>query len=253
MRGEHDLRQQDFKTEADLCDAYIAFMSKHGWICYPETAGFDILCVRPKEGWQLGVHAKLKLNADVVGQIFPSGREYQYSRDEGPHFRAILVRDPQGGFVNLLNAVGIMVTWPEHDSYGYRGAGRTWRFKHEAERYELAWYDWNPLAPCRLPEMVPTVRAGVPAPIQLTPWKIGALKVLAYLEVHGSIDRRTVANFGVDPRRFCASDGYLRKADQPGHWQLRDRIPPFAKQHPTEYAKLLAKERAKPGTLSGES
>lgn len=60
-----------------------------------------------------------------------------------------------------------------------------------------AWFDWNPTKRCELPEFVPKVAAGVPAPLQLTPWKVGALKVLADLELDGFTTAKGVRAHGI--------------------------------------------------------
>jgi hypothetical protein len=91
--------------------------------------------------------------------------------------------------------------------------------------------------------MVPDVPAGVPCPVRMTPWKVGALKVLAHLEIFGHITARQVRDYGVDPRRFCATDGWLTSAGS-GQW-VRGNVPAIDKQHPTEYATTVAAIRAK--------
>ncbi|TIU81425.1 MAG: hypothetical protein E5W01_20510, partial [Mesorhizobium sp.] len=56
-----------FESEAALCAAFIARLPKD-WTAYPETAGFDILLVRGADGAQIGVEAKMTLNAKVLMQ-----------------------------------------------------------------------------------------------------------------------------------------------------------------------------------------
>lgn len=92
-----------------------------------------------------------------------------------------------------------------------------------------------------MPEIVPDVAAGVPSPIQLAPWKIGALRVLAQLEVDGWITAKEVREFGIDPRRFCAADGWLVSLGG-GRWGIGS-IPRFDQQHPDAYAQILAQAR----------
>lgn len=48
-------------------------------------------------------------------------------------------------------------------------------------------FDWNPAERCHVPIVVPDVPAGVPAPLRLTQWKEGALKVIATLRRQGFI------------------------------------------------------------------
>ncbi|KAG0755047.1 hypothetical protein G6F22_020740 [Rhizopus arrhizus] len=89
----------------------------------------------------------------------------------------------------------------------------------------------------------PPVAAGVPSPIQLTPWKIGALKVLADIELDGFTTAKGVRAHGIDPRRFCASDGWLQQLGD-GRWG-RGTIPAFDQQHPEAFAQVLAEARAR--------
>ncbi|MCF5956408.1 hypothetical protein L2236_24665, partial [Xanthomonas perforans] len=76
-----------FKTEAQLCEVFIRDMNAQaGWTCYPETAGFDILAVHDS-GRQIGIEAKLALNAKVADQILPADYEARYET-QGPDHRA---------------------------------------------------------------------------------------------------------------------------------------------------------------------
>lgn len=253
-----------FPAEADLCDCFIASLRAHGgWTIYPETAGFDILCVYDKTGHQLGIEAKLSLNAKVIDQILPHQyMGYAESGVPGPDFRGIVVpclTDANAGIAELLKVIGVKVFTPE-----WKEVQREWRFRfsrygdvegREPERYEydsdtrpllawdMAWHDWNPPQRCTLPEIVPHVRAGVPAPTQLTPWKIGALRVLADLELDGFVTAKSVRDHGIDARRFCATDGWLQMLGG-GKW-ARGKIPAFDAQHPAAYAQVLEEARAK--------
>lgn len=85
-----------FKTEADLCAAFIAAIGDD-WTSFAETAGWDILLVRKDDGFQIGIQAKLKLNTFVLAQTLD---QYRYSVDSpGPDCRAILVPADEGGWV----------------------------------------------------------------------------------------------------------------------------------------------------------
>lgn len=256
-----------FPSEAELCDCFIESLRKHGgWTIYPETSGFDILCVYEATGHQLGIEAKLSLNAKVIDQILP--RQYMGYADTGvagPDFRAIVVpsiTESNAGLAAMLEIIGVKIFVPEQDWCRNTGAMK-WRFRisrHDhgermADRreydtndgklydWDTAWHDWNPPARCTLPEIVPTVRCGVPAPVQLTPWKIGALRVLADLEIYGFVTAKSVRDHGIDARRFCATDGWLQMLGN-GKW-ARGKIPAFDQQHPEAYAQVLAEARAK--------
>lgn len=263
-----------FPSEATLCDCFIeSIRAVGGWTVYPETAGFDILAVYDETGHQLGVEAKLQLNAKVADQIIPADSYWQAGAP-GPDFRAVIVpciTEASAGIARMLGILGVSVWAPDreyryssvgefaafytfirafgrHNHFGSQGQliGNDRRaYDAEAGRlmeWDSAWHDWNPPKRCELPEMVPTVRAGVPAPVRLTPWKIGALRVMADLEIHGFVTAKSVRERGVDARRFCASDGWLQSLGD-GRWGM-GAMPRFDEQHPTEYAQILAAARA---------
>lgn len=262
-----------FQAESALCDCFIESAKKiGGWTVYPETAGFDILCVYDSTGHQLGVEAKLRLNAKVADQILPDS--FAWSDQRGPDFRAVIVpcvTEANAGIAKMLGILGVQVWHPERDYSYINGEPRetfhflrafsrhNWTDRHgelhgepdhreydlesgPLAEFDLAWHDWNPAERCELPEIVPEVRAGVPAPVRLTPWKIGALKVLADIEVYGFVTAKSVRAHGVDPRRFCASDGWLRSLGD-GKWG-RGTVPKFDQQHPQAFAEILAKASA---------
>ncbi len=249
-----------YPTEAALCNRLIECLNAAGgWDVYPETGGFDILAVWKETGHQLGVEAKLQLNAKVADQILPA--HWTSSVGRAPDFRAVLVpctTEANHGIARMLEMLGVQVLVPSemyrHASQPGDGVQRaTARWGHVLrdprpwdaaagslqEWSDTAWFDWNPSSRCELPSIIPKVAAGVPSPIQLTPWKIGALKVLVDIELDGFTTAKGVRAHGIDPRRFCASDGWLQQLGE-GRWG-RGRIPAFDQQHPEAYAELLAK------------
>lgn len=245
-----------FPSEAFLCDCFIAGMRKAGgWTVYPETAGFDILATYDATGHQLGVEAKLSLNAKVADQILPDQyMGYGVSDVSGPDFRAVIVpqiTESSAGIAKMLGILGVMVWTPEKTySAGWdfhRIFDRQTKRAHDSgdgplNRWDMAWHDWNPSRRCALPEIVPQVRAGVPSPLQLTPWKIGALRVMVQLDVDGFVTAKSVRECGVDARRFCAADGWLLPLGS-GRWG-RGTVPAFDQQHPEAFAQLLEEFRA---------
>lgn len=222
-----------FPTEAALCAAFSAWVRDGGgtryepWTVYPETGGFDLLLVDP-QGRQLGIEAKLRLNAKVLVQALPS----RWSNLSGPDWRGILVPAANGELSELAKLHGLVVFTP----WSTDPTQFSPQLSQSSRVYD-AWHDFNPDKRCELPPMVPGLPAGVPSPVMLTPWKVGALKVLAHLEANGTITAREVRAYGVDPRRFCASDGWL-KSEGNGKWS-RGTVPAFDEQHPAEYAQFL--------------
>lgn len=228
-----------YPTEAALCAEFSRWVREGGgtryepWTVYPETGGFDLLLVDP-HGRQLGVEAKLRLNAKVLVQALPS----RWSELDGPDWRGILVPAANGELADLARLHGLVVFTPYTQGGGFDPQ------LYQAESVHDSWHDFNPAKRCDLPPMVPDLPAGVPSPVRLTPWKVGALKVLAHIEVHGGITAREVRAHGVDPRRFCASDGWLTSLGG-GRW-ARGSVPAFDQQHPAEYRLLLANLQDKP-------
>jgi hypothetical protein len=236
-------REAPYKTEADLCAAFIAGIGK-GWTAYAETAGWDILLVRKADGVQIGIEAKLKLNAEVVVQAIEGGRWHPRPDAPGPDYRAVLVPESAaGGLATVCSYVGITVI----TCYGPRDRYTTGpKFSPPLPHIDTARYEdrtsWHPQFPIlreRLPDYVPDVVAGASGPVQLTEWKVKALRLCAILEKRGYVTRADFAALKLDHRRWVAGgigwlvpgrDGWVGRGGQP---------PQFVGQHPDVYAKIL--------------
>jgi hypothetical protein len=88
----------------------------------------------------------------------------------------------------------------------------------------------------QLPEYVPDVAAGAPSPLQLTDWKIKALKLAVTLEMRKHLTRRDFAHHRVDHRRWV-TQGWLKVVD--GRF-VKDAFPNFKKMHPRNYKQIAA-------------
>lgn len=241
------MKAKRFATEAGLCAAFISWVKseagrhRHGvkvptWTPYAETAGWDILLVAV-DGTQIGVQAKQRFNMKVLQQTIPD--TWDSWHDEGPDYRAILIPESDRDIEHLCGALGITVFHPEHyDDFGPPLTMESWN---------ACWHYWSPRERCRLPEFVPDVAAGASGPIQLTQWKVGALRLLAMLEIQGHVTRQDFRTAGIDPRRWMGATGWLIPGAQPGQW-IRGPGLDFDKQHPTVYAEVLAEQRAKSGS-----
>ena len=219
------MREPTFKLESELCESFIEAATLQGWRCYPETAGFDILAVNAA-GHQCGIEAKLKLNLKVIQQIQP----YCFSKSDGPHHRVILVPDacPEGALEILLQHAGFEIVFYID-----------WAKKFSGGMFSSApMFDFNPINLCSIPEYMPDVPAGVSAPLQLTEWKIRALRVLAKLECDRVITREDFRNIGIDMRRWISADQWLIPNGN-GLWVRGVQCPKFDQQHPTVYAVIL--------------
>lgn len=213
-----------FATEADLCAAFISHHERQGFVAYAETCGFDILLVRKSDGVQFGVQAKLRLNTKVLDQLLPD--DYQ---QVGPDHRVILVPDSRG-LDRICDALGFILQVPCD--------GRSGSFPELCDRWRAAPYDWNPVKRCTLPDYVPDVVAGDSGPVQLTPWKVSALKVIAHIKKNGEITRKQIKDIGCDPTRWCQH--WLLPSEKKGAYIIGDRMPRFDEQHPRVFAEICS-------------
>ena len=222
-----------FETEAALCAAFIAAVATEGkWRSFSETGGWDILLVREADGVQIGIEAKLTLNAKVIDQSLPSPFNYG---ETGPDYRAALIPGyATGSFGRVCGALGITVL-----RYGPGSlridptlplAGRrTW--------IDPNWHEWAPLRRVAVPDYIPDVPAGAPAPLTLTPWKVAAIKICVLLEER-PVTRSDFKHLGIDPRRWTSPwPGWLRPTEK-GY--VADRLPDFKAQHPRNYEEIKA-------------
>lgn len=247
-------------TEAELCAIFIKEMNEQpGWVCYPETGGFDIL-VAHESGRQIGVEAKLQLNAKVADQIMPEHHSHSYGRP-GPDHRLVIVRsmsDASYGIGRLLSLLGVPVWAPrareqhrrEQNGIGYSYVPywsvefdiRQKLFEDErcatppmhGPHYSSAWLDWNPESRIVLPDAVPNIPAGLPAPQKMTPWKMAAIRVMARLRVQGHVTSKDIASEGCSPTIWTQK--WLDRGVARGQWIESERLPALDQQHPELYA-----------------
>jgi len=233
-------KEHVFASEADLCATFIAALPDE-WTAYPETGGFDILLARKADGFQIGVEAKLRLNAKVVTQAAEAATTYLVEAPQ-PDCRAVLV--PHGvnrDLADVCRLLGITVInvaaptssraqyaspfWPELPK-----AGSKWDSR--------AWYERCPASRIPLPDWVPDVVAGASAPVALTPWKIGAIKLVVTLERRGYLTRGDFKHFEISMSRWT-QERWLVK-DGRGGWLAGPHLPDFKAQHPVNFDQIAA-------------
>lgn len=231
-------KPKPFAKEVDLCATFIAALPKH-WVAYPETAGFDILLVRADDGFQIGIEAKLRMCAEVMSQAIEE-RGAWCADLSGPDCRAVLIPELTGGaFDRIAKYLGVTII--RVDAQSWPGQRRfTPRLPDLGDEYsEEKWHEWSPTKRCNLPSYVPDVKAGAQAPLRLTEWKIGALKLQIIMERNGHVTREDFKTCKVDHRRWLAREtGWLRREN--GRLVKGDRFPDFAKQHPIVYEQIKA-------------
>lgn len=224
-----------FTKESDLCAAFIAALPKD-WTAYPETGGFDILLVRA-DGFQIGVEAKLRLNAKVILQA-AEGLGYSYATMPGPDCRAVLVpeaRNSELAALCRLLCITVVTYRPQRPSVI---ASSIWPELPKAT--DLYFYaDWHELAPSRrieLPEWVPDVSAGASAPVALTDWKIRAIKIAVTLAKRGFVTRQDFAFFKISMSRWTQG-GWIVQGGR-GGWIAGKYMPDFRAQHPVNFPQI---------------
>lgn len=252
------MAKNPFSSEADLCAAFIAAVGDK-WTAYAETGGYDILLVHKADGRQVGVQAKLKLNVEVINQAIEDGSWYRAAAEHADYI-AILVPDlGVGAWDKVCHALGVTVVRvrqrevPKRNTWG-TGHSNAATFSPNLptdakDPYTCRhWHEAGTVKRHSLPEYVPDVVAGAPAPLQLTDWKIKAIKLAVTLEMRGHLTRRDFAYHHVDHRRWV-TQGWLKVED--GRY-VKDAFPNFKKQHPIVY-KLIKSDAPKwlPKTLFG--
>jgi hypothetical protein len=84
---------------------------------------------------------------------------------------------------------------------------------------------------------VPDVVAGSKAPVQLTSWKIAAIKIVITCANRGYVTRADFKAHKIDHRRWLAPHSWLRVED--GHY-VNNGMPDFKTQHPKVWAQIEA-------------
>ena len=232
-------KPKDFATEADLCAAFIASIDSEKWTPYAETAGWDILLVRRLDGFQIGIQAKLRMNTDVINQALDEYGSWSVAR-AGPDCRALLVPS-SSGFDRICTYLALEVITPFQPMQWGKKKGQ-WRFSpslpDRPESYvNNDWPEWCPATRHKLPEYVPDVRAGASAPVQLTEWKIKAIKLAILLERNGRVFRHDFKHLNLDHRRW-KEQAWLSIG--PTGYVAGPNWPDFKKLHPRVYGEIEA-------------
>lgn len=231
-----------FTKETDLCAAFIKMLPK-GWTAYAETGGFDILLVRGADGFQIGVEAKLKLNAKVICQA-AENQSHWHVTSAGPDCRAVLI--PAGVSMDMaaicprLGITVIKVQKAEIASWGGNIPGNFHPHLPDISKGwpNDNWYECAPATRVKLPDYIPDVISGDAAPLKLTQWKIGAIKLVITLEKRGFLTRGDFKHFEISMSRWTQY-GWLKLQSDRRVW-VAGRIPNFRAQHPTNYAQIEA-------------
>jgi hypothetical protein len=219
-------------SEADLCAVFIGWASRDGWTAYAETHGWDI--VLAKSGIQFGIQAKLRFTPTLLRQVMPVD---DYGDVTGPHHRGILIPKLDSEIDIAMRACGVVAFSPYPRCGSFSPS-----LDAAIERGE-----WPTEKRLSLPDYVPDTIAGSSSPVQLTKWKISALRICAHIEIHGSITSKQIRQtYGVDARRWIGPFGWLLpKMD--GEAIVGYVAGPklkFAKQHPIVFEQIKSEMMA---------
>jgi hypothetical protein len=225
-------------TEAEMVADFVAWAEPEGWTAYAETAGWDLLLVRAEDGFQIGVEAKLSLNAKVLVQVL----EHDHGGNRGgPDCQAVLVPRVNAvqGLAYIANRLGIVViTASEATKYSKKGFSPR---LPKTDEYLMDWREeWPERCPdqrCHLPEYVPDVSGGKPSPVALTNWKIAALKAVVIMEFRGAITRGDFKALKLSSSRWTQ---FWLRSNGEGGWVPTARMPDFKAQHPVNYEQIKA-------------
>lgn len=247
-------KEKHFASEADLVTAFCSCIDPARfernpamtpkWIQYHETAGWDLLLAHPETGEQVGIEAKLSLNAKVLEQALPG----RWADLDGPDYRAVLV--PEEGLQNHLSRIarhlGIAVLTVRTKPRGYHNAplGCSHDFSPslpDGSHYTgTDWPNWCPGRRCKLPDYVPDVSGGHSAPVRLSEWKIAAIKLLILLERRGAVSRADMKALRISQTRWTDRyNGFLSPGPEGGYVR-NDLTPDLKAQHPTNWAQIEA-------------
>ena len=237
-----------FATEADLVAAFCDLIERENsnrnrraprWVAYHETGDWDLLLAQDETGIQIGIEAKLTLNAKVLEQALPQTR---YWDTKGPDYRAVLV--PRVGkqlhLGSLADHLGITILTLEPKCRWSSSARFDPRLPDESNYFGLDdWHSWLPGERVKLPDYVPDVTGGKASPVALTDWKVRAIKLLILLDRNGSVTRRDMAALRISASRWTAAHhGFLDRGE--GGYVRSRRTPDLRAQHPVNYAEIEA-------------
>jgi len=240
-----------FTKETDLCQQFIEALPDE-WIAYTETGGFDILLVRKADGAQVGIEAKLRLNAKVILQAAESNSVFSATLP-GPDFRAVLIPDnvshELSALCRLLGIEVIKLTHKNSDWNRYSDKGKKANFSPDLPSLQYnhsqmcgeQWLDFCPHQRIRLPDFIPDTSAGNPSPIQLSQWKIKAIKIVIELQKKGFVTRADFKNYGISMSRWTQGGltAWLQPGKERGQYVATDRAPTFKEQHPRNFQEIL--------------
>ena len=100
------------------------------------------------------------------------------------------------------------------------------------------WPNWCPAERCAIPDYVPDVSGGKASPVQLSPWKIKAIKLLVLLDRNGAVTRQDMKAIQISASRWTDHwHGFLSPGPDGGYIR-NGRTPDLRTQHPKNWAEI---------------
>jgi hypothetical protein len=225
------------------------WLKRKKWTIYPEACSWDLVLAEEQTGVQIGIEAKLCLNAKVLSQALAGASDHSWHA-RGPDYRAVLV--PGGGrnleLSQLCDLIGLTVL-SIYDCHPY-GDEPQWNLhspsqlpdEDDPSEFHMAhWHSWLPIEREKLPDYIPDVKAGVKSPVQLTEWKVRAIKLWILLDKFGKVTRGDMKALGLSPTRFTDRfNGFLKPDPSAGGYVRYNGSPDFRSQHPRNYSEIEA-------------
>jgi hypothetical protein len=183
--------------ESELCQQFISWIKPQGYKVYPEVKGWDMVVVptsgrvlREPSGGQVGIHAKLRGNVEVLAQCL----------DKGPGTRFVLVPWASWEFKRVANALGLGVICfcrkrKVMDEWEYFGGFEIWG---ESKVWTTTEF-W-------LPPIETDRPCGVQSPQSLTPWRVKALEICRLFESKGVLTSKDFKRVGINMNTWVQAE-----------------------------------------------
>lgn len=183
-----------YDSEEQMCELLRLIATDEGFTVYPETGDWDMILVRPADGFQVGVQAKQQPNVDVLAQTLVGDRA------KGPDVHAVLVPSCSRAFSDVAGALKVLVI-----EASVLDPERQWRWARPvklSDMLEKAPRRVHLPGRCWLPPFVPKLPAGVPGPRQVTPWKIFAAELCAKIRKGEEVSNGSARALRLDVMRL---------------------------------------------------
>lgn len=201
------------ESEVELCDRLRDWAERLGFEVYPEVAGWDLVlvtaaprtlgkgihAVEVAPGEQVGIHAKLRANCEVLAQAVPGD-----FASHGPTWPMVAAPLTGNSFCFIASRLGIGVIEASPPVPGSRGEPRV---VEEPRRSKAETVLHLPPVASRV------IVAGAPSPRQLSTWRVKALRFLAF--ARASAGQRFAAS---DVKRHGLSISWVERWGIPVDW-----------------------------------